>query len=215
MTEPYLDVSRRLTRGIACWPGSRTFSTYVDSSISGGSEANVTAFEMDAHTGTHVDAPLHFIPEGATVDEIGLEPFVGQARVVDIPECSVIGAQELEAADIPHGVERLLLRTRNSTDDSYIDGPFRDDFAALSLSGAEWVVSRGLRLIGIDYLSIQRFDESFDVHRILLGAGIAILEGLDLRRAAPGDYALICLPLFLVGAEAAPARAILLQGDRL
>lgn len=209
----YIDISRRLTRDIACWPGSRAFTIHSESAIADGSEANVSALELDAHTGTHVDAPLHFIREGAAIDGVGLDPFVGPAFVADIPGARRIGRAELDAADVPEGTTRLLLRTPNSLDDAFVDGPFREDFAALTIDGAEWAVERGLKLVGIDYLSIQRFEDSFDTHRVLLGAGVCILEGLDLREVTPGSYRLVCLPLRLVGTEAAPARAVLFPAE--
>src|SRR5207302_1517819 len=106
-------------------------------------------------------------------------------------DADAIGRNELDAARVPDGTTRLLLRTRNSEDDAYSEGPFREDFAALSLDGAEWAVERGLRLVGIDYLSIQRYADSFDTHRVLLGAGLCIVEGLDLRQVAPGPYTLV------------------------
>ena len=148
---------------------------------------------MDVHVGTHVDAPAHFIEGGATLDAVGLDPFLGPAYVAEIDATDRIDAAALEAAEIPDGTERLLLRTRNSSDDAYLHGPFREDFAALTAEGARWVVERGLALVGIDYLSIQRFDDPPDTHRILLGAGVCILEGIDLRAVGEGRYRLVCL----------------------
>ena len=205
----YVDISRRLTRGIGAWPGSRGFASHADNSIAGGDEANVSAIEMDVHVGTHVDAPLHFIDGGATLDQVGLDPFIGPAFVAEIRDAARIGGRELDAAGIPDDTTRLLLRTSNSLDDRYVDGPFTEDFAALTLDGAQWVEQRTMKLVGIDYMSVQRFEDSFDTHRVLLGAGICILEGLDLRHVKPGRYELVCLPLHLEGLEAGPARAIL------
>jgi arylformamidase len=211
----YLDISRPLRSGIACWPGSREFGIHVERAISDGSESNVSALEMDVHTGTHVDAPLHFLDGGASVGEVGLTPFVGPAYVLDIQDAERIDRRALTAADVPRSTTRLLLRTSNSTDDAFVEGPFREDFAALTLDAAEWAVERRFQLVGIDYLSIQRYGDPYDTHRVLLGAGVCILEGLDLRAAAEGAYMLVCLPLRLTEAEAAPARAILFPEDRL
>jgi arylformamidase len=213
MSAECFDISRPLQEGIAAWPGSPGFRTFVHQSIADGADSNASGIEMDVHVGTHVDAPAHFIDGGATLDAVGLHPFVGSAYVAQIDATDRIDAAVLEAAGIPDGTERLLLRTANSRDEAYLTGPFREDFAALTADGARWVVERGLVLVGIDYLSIQRFGDQPDTHRILLGAGVCILEGLDLRAVGRGPYRLICLPLPLVGAEAAPARAVLLTGD--
>jgi arylformamidase len=214
MTPTYFDISRPLQEGIAAWPGSPGFRVFAHQSIAEGADANASAIEMDVHVGTHVDAPAHFIQGGATLDAVGLHPFVGPAYVAAIEATGRIDAAALDAAKIPDGTERLLVRTRNSSDETYVHGPFREDFAALTAEGARWVVERGLALVGIDYLSIQRFGDPPDTHRTLLGAGVCILEGLDLRAVGQGHYRLVCLPLPLVGVEAAPARALLLAGDQ-
>ena len=121
-----------------------------------------------------------------------------------------IGAAVLEGLDLPDRLERLLLRTANSAKPDLYRTPFDADYAALTLDGAGWLAARGdIRLIGVDYLSVQRHALTTDIHRVILGAGIAILEGLDLRATTPGEYELVCLPLRLAGVEAAPARAIL------
>jgi arylformamidase len=178
-------------------------------SIERGDEANVTQLSMDVHSGTHVDAPLHFVDVGRSVEELGLGPFVGPAVVLDTGAAKEITAAVLAAAAIPRGTRRLLLRTVNSAQPT--QRPFREDYAALTLDGAQWLVeSCDLELVGIDYLSIQRFTEPPDVHRTLLGSGLAILEGLCLQDVVPGAYELVCLPLRLLGVEGAPARAILM-----
>jgi len=213
MTLAFYDISRPLQEGIAAWPGSPGFRVFAHQSIADGAESNASGIEMDVHVGTHVDAPAHFIRGGATLDGVGLKPFVGPVYVAEIEEPAGIDAAALDSAEIPDSTERLLLRTKNSDDETYLHGPFREDFAALTADGARWVVERGLVLVGIDYLSIQRFDDPPDTHQILLGAGVCILEGLDLRAVGRGHYGLVCLPLPLVGVEAAPARALLFVGD--
>jgi len=177
--------------------------------MSRGDAANVTQLSIDVHSGTHVDAPLHFVADGASVEDLGLEPFIGPARVVDTGPGKGVGAESLEAASIPDDTERLLLRTANSSRAGMYRQPFDEDFAGLTLDGAEWLAARGLQLVGIDYLSIQRYSEPSEVHRILLGAGIAILEGLQLGSIVVGLYELVCLPMRLVNVEGAPARAVL------
>jgi arylformamidase len=202
------DISVPLTPELAVWPGSPGIEFRQWSAIRDGANANVTELDIDAHAGTHVDAPLHFIDGGRSLDAIGLEPFIGPAAVVDVGPAIEIDATVLQSL-VPIGAERLLLRTGNSEKPEIYDR-FDRSFAGLTLDAAEWLVDAGLRLVGIDYMSIQRFAEPDDVHRVLLGAEIAILEGLRLAAVEPGDYELVCLPLRLVGTEAAPARAILL-----
>lgn len=199
-----------LTADLPTWPGSPGVLTTWRNAIARGDEANVSQLAMDVHTGTHVDAPYHFVDGGALVEDLGLDPFVGPAMVADASDAVEITAAVLAALELPAHVERLLLRTANSTNPSLYELPFDEDYAALTLDGAEWLADRGtIRLIGIDYLSVQRRALSTDVHRIILNAGVAILEGIDLRATEPGDYELVCLPLRLPGVEAAPARAIL------
>jgi len=209
MTAPYIDISWPVGPQLPTWPGGPGFDASPHMEIAKGDDANATLLTMDAHTGTHVDAPRHFVAAGAELEALGLEPFVGDAWVAEIPAAQAIDADALEGAGVPDGVERLLLRTRNSRDERFRQREFQEDYAALTADGARWVVDRGLALIGVDYLSVQRYHDSPETHRVLLGAGVAILEGLDLRAVGPGMYTLFCLPLRLLGVEAAPARAIL------
>ena len=208
--QTFIDISWPLGPDTPVWPGSPGIETAAHNAIARGDVANVTRLTMDVHTGTHVDAPRHFLPGGVCVEELGLEPFIGDAFVAEVEDAQEIDAALLETAGIPTSVRRLLLRTRNSNDGTWSASPFRRDYAALTASGAKWAVERQLALIGIDYLSIQRFDDPPDTHEILLRAGVAILEGLDLSRVKQGRYTLVCLPLRLQASEAAPARAILL-----
>ncbi|MEA2186027.1 MAG: arylformamidase [Solirubrobacteraceae bacterium] len=214
MSARWRDISPPLTADLPIWPGSPGFQTALRMSMGRGDDANVSQLTMDVHTGTHVDAPRHFVADGALVEEIGLDPFVGPAIVVDAGSEAEISAAVLEHLDLPAAVDRLLLRTINSARPDLYSVPFDDDYAGLTLDAAEWLVARGVRLIGIDYLSVQRYVLSTDIHRAILGAGIAILEGIDLRGVVPGEYELVCLPLRLDGVEAAPARAILLSPAR-
>lgn len=205
------DISVSVTPRLALWPGTPDIGFEAWTKISDGANANVTRLSMDAHSGTHVDAPRHFVDGAKTLDAIGLEPFIGPASVIDVGDVVEIDSATLETAVAP-GTERLLLRTGNSRTEAIYD-EFDESFAALTVSGAEWVAAHGIRLVGIDYMSIQRFAEPDDVHRILLDAEVSILEGLRLSAVDPGDYDLVCLPLRLVGTEAAPARAILLPAS--
>lgn len=210
-----IDISVCISPSLPVWPGSPGAALTPRMSLARGDEANVTQLDLDVHCGTHVDAPLHFVSEGESIGEIGLAPLIGPAVVVEVKDSQVIDASALEGASIPTGTERLLLRTRNSDDPEFRTWPFRPDYAALSLDAAYWLVEAGVRLVGIDYLSIQLFHDPPDTHRVILGAGICILENLALSHVAPGTYDLMCLPLSLAGAEAAPARAVLLQEGTL
>lgn len=210
MTARWYDISVALDGNLPIWPGSPGVLTKLRMSIGQGDDANVTQLSIDVHSGTHVDAPHHCIDHGVTVEELGLEPFIGAAVVVDTGPAKKITASVLEAAMIPDDAERLLLRTANSSRPDMYQTPFDEDYAALTLDGAEWLAAKDLRLVGIDYLSIQRYSEPPDVHRALLGGGIPILEGLSLAKVTPGAYELICLPMRLVNVEGAPARAILM-----
>lgn len=203
------DISMPLTGNTPIWPGSPGVQTSTRLSLAEGDPANSSCLAMDVHTGTHVDAPRHFLSAGETIDQIRLESLIGPAVVADAGGDSAIGSPELRRLQIPPGTRRLLLRTRNSLDPELRRAAFSPQYAALTLSGANWVAEQGLELIGIDYLSIQRYSESEEVHRVLLRNRVAILEGLHLADVPPGDYELICLPLRLVGTEAAPARAVL------
>lgn len=174
--------------------------------IEDGATANVSELELGVHTGTHVDAPLHFIEDGAAAETLPLEVLIGPAHVVDATSLEgPIDAEALAGLDLPKGTDRLILRTQNS--ELWARSEFTRDFIRLTGDGARMLIGRGVRLVGIDYLSIG----DADAHRILLGSGIVALEGLDLREVEPGPYELVCLPLRLAGADGAPARAVLIR----
>jgi arylformamidase len=190
------------------WPGSIGFRIRYTRAFGMGDDVNVSQLEMDVHCGTHVESPLHFVDGGSSLEAFALDVFVGAARVVHLPDVESIGPDELEAAVVPARVDRLLLRTRNS--DLWASSPdFQTDYVALSVDGARWIAEHGVRLIGVDYLSVQGYRGDPETHRVLMRAGVAILEGIDLSGVESGEYRLTCLPLRLAGAEAAPARAIL------
>jgi arylformamidase len=168
--------------------------------IADGEAANVSRLDLGVHTGTHIDAPLHFIDDGAGTESFPLDRFLGRAFVAEV---GALDAAGLAACDIPAGVDRLLLKTQNGR--LWESDSFSRDFVRLDGSGARFVVERGIVLVGIDYLSIG--DE--EAHHLLLAAGVVPLEGLDLREVEPGWYDLLCLPLRLPGVDGAPARALL------
>jgi arylformamidase len=194
------------------WPNDPPPSVTLMKSVEGGYRCNVTRLDTGVHFGTHLDAPRHFIEGGRTVDELDLSVLVGPCTVAEVPDVAAIGPEHLDALDLAPDATRLLLKTRNS---AFWDDPtheFRKDFTALTADAAQWVVDRRIRLIGIDYLSIQLFDDAVSTtHLVLLGAEVIIVEGLDLRAVGPGDYHLTCLPMKLAGADGAPVRAILTE----
>jgi arylformamidase len=169
---------------------------------------DVSFLESDVHAGTHVDAPLHHIEDGDPIDALPLSTLVGPAFVALIDDSEAVTSDVLEAAGVPPGTSRLLVRTRNS-EPTRESQPFDPTFAALTPDAAQWVVAAGIRLVGIDGPSIQRFHDGPDVHTILLEEGVIVVEGLALGHILPGVYELTCLPLRLAGAEGAPARVIL------
>jgi arylformamidase len=175
-----------------------------------GDSCNITHISMSAHSGTHVDAPHHFLNDNRTVEGLDLEVLTGQAYLVEIPGCvNEISNEVLDNALIPKGVERLLIKTRNSEIWRNNEENFTENFVAINNDGAEWLVKKGIKLVGVDYLSVAPFGEGVPTHRTLLNAGIIALEGLDLSEVSGGYYELYCLPLKLGGSDGAPARAIL------
>jgi arylformamidase len=205
-----IDVSVALERELPSWPGSTGHRTHRSMSIEAGDAANVTQLEMDVHAGTHVESSLHFLADGQPLSSVPLEELIGPAEVVEVDGSAVTPAT-LEATGIRRDTSRLLIKTANSAR-WHADHPaFDPSYVALTEEAAGWLVDLGIRLVGIDYLSIQRYEDSPETHRILMRAGVVIVEGLDLTEATPGNYDLVCLPLRLSQAEAAPARVILIE----
>jgi arylformamidase len=190
------------------WPGDPAFHIERAQDQERGDVATVSRMTLGVHTGTHVDAPLHFIPNGATIDSMPLDATVGRARVIRIDDPKSIKRGEL----LPHGIrrgERVLFKTRNS-DGAWNSDQFDEDFVFISHDAAAYLAECGILCVGVDYLSVGGFHEDGpETHHALLGAGIWIIEGLNLHGIDPGDYELACLPLKLIGSEGAPARAIL------
>ncbi len=205
----YLDISLTISPDLPHWPGSPSIELSRRRDMDRGDPVNDSTLVCGVHTGTHVDAPLHFLADGADVTHLSLEALIGPAVVAELPDVDVITARDLEALNLPAATRRLLLRTRNSEIWQRGDREFHTDFVALTVDAAHWVVERSIRLIGVDYLSVQIFRGDPETHMALLRAKIVIVEGLNLAQVAPGNYELICLPLKLAGAEGAPARAVL------
>jgi len=202
-----LDVTVPLSPHVPTFPGDPCFERHLVHSMDAGQPYNVSRLLLGTHAGTHVDAPFHFINEGARVDELPLRALVGPARVVAVPDSPCVTAEHVRGWDL-EGVERLLIRTRNSG--TLRQPSFRDDFVYLEPEAARALAARGLALLGWDYLSIEKFgSDDFAAHLALLGRGVVLVEGLDLSAVEPGDYRLACLPLAIVGADGAPARVVL------
>jgi arylformamidase len=206
--KPWIDVSLPLRHGLVPWPGDPPMRIERFSDIAQGDECTCSSLSLSAHTGTHIDAPLHFLRRGRPVDAIPIEAVVGPARVVAIRDPQVIHADELSGFRIRPG-ERLLFKTRNSTRRRRTPG-FFEDYVAVSPEAARYLVRMRVRTVGIDGPSIGPYNHDLvATHRVLLGAGIWVIEGLDLRRAPAGACDFVCLPLRLEGADGAPARAVL------
>jgi arylformamidase len=210
---PIFDISVAISpETTPTYPGDPALEVVSWAAIARGDAANVTFLRMGAHTATHVDAPAHFIEGAPQVSAMPLEVLIGEARVVELGETiEAIDASHV-AAHVPAGTTRVLFKTRNS-DFWRGDGKaFREDFTHLTLDGARALNERGVRLVGIDYLSIEKFkSETFATHTTLLSAGVVIIEGLDLHEVSAGVYELLCLPLKVAAGsgDGAPARAVL------
>ncbi len=203
------DISVGVSPEIPVWPGDPPVVLERLRSIENGDEANVSHIQSSVHVGTHIDAPIHFVEGGATVDAIPLKSLLGRAYVVDLRKADVLDAATLEAAPIPPRTRRLLFKTRNSELWTSGERSFQRDFVAVDASGAEWLVKKGVKLVGVDYLSVAPFNDGVPTHTILLEAGVVVVEGLDLARVSKGRYTLYCLPVKLMGSDGAPARAVL------
>jgi arylformamidase len=201
------DVSWPLSPATPVWPGDAPIALERVRDMRDGARNNLSNLACSVHVGTHVDAPLHFVADGADVTALSLDVLIGPARVIELPDAAAITVAALGECDLS-GVTRLLLKTRNSRLSRDV---FHTSFAAIELDAAGWLVERGIKLVGVDYLSVERFGGDGSVHRALLGAGMVLIEGMELADVPPGDYALYCLPLRLVGSEGAPARVVLVQ----
>jgi len=203
------DITLTITPQSIVWPGDPPVIMERTSSIASGDNSNVSHIKMSCHTGTHVDAPDHFLNNGKTVEALSLDLLVGRAYVLHLPDVNLITASVLMQADIPPRTRRLLFKTRNSEYWEKGSSEFHTDFVGLSVDAAELLVDRNVKLVGIDYLSIAPYKMGTPVHTILLNAGMVVIEGLDLSQVSQGRYTLHCLPLKLGGADGAPTRAIL------
>jgi arylformamidase len=203
------DISVPIRSGGLVYPGNPEIEIALQQAVAKGAGANVSAIRFGSHTGTHADAARHFFDDGQPVDEIPLDRLIGPALLVSFAdEVRAVGAAELKEHDLG-GHKRILLRTRNSA--LLSKKAFAPDYTYLAPDGAEYLVDKGVEVVGIDYLSIEQFHSGHHrTHRTLLAKSVVILEGLDLSVPPPGVYQLICLPLRIEGCDGAPARAVLI-----
>lgn len=207
--ETVYDISVLLGTESIDYPGDTPYSRDLMLTIEDSGISNVSKLVMSAHSGTHLDAPLHFIPKAKSIDEYSVQQFILTAQVVNIEDREAIRPSELENLDIKQG-DALLFKTDNSISSRCRSGVFSESFVYLSPEAADFCVEKKVSLVGIDYNTIERHsDEAFPVHHKLLGSNILILEGINLKGVPPGRYTLFCLPLKIKGGEAAPVRAIL------
>lgn len=204
----WIDISSPVRNGMVHWPSDPSIQIGRTRDMERGDSSNVSTISMGSHTGTHMDAPVHFVPGGEGIDKMPLDTAMGQARVVEIQDIESVKPEELVKHHIRRG-ERILLKTRNSQR-NWGAGAFIEDFVFISNEAAHFLGNRRVRLVGVDYLSVGGYKrDGAEIHRILLGAGVWIIEGLDLSGVEPGKYHLVCLPLKLVNGDGAPARAVL------
>jgi len=205
------DISVPLRSGGVVYPGNPAISITAQQAISQGAGANVSRIDMGSHSGTHVDAPKHFFDDGAGADTLPLDVLMGPARLIAVDDAvKSVGETELRAHDL-RGATRVLIRTRNSAWLASGSTEFHPDYTFLSPEGAAYLVGLGVKLVGVDYLSVEQFHSGHHrTHRTLLGANVVIIEGLMLTEPRPGDYELRCLPLRLAGLDGSPARAVLI-----
>lgn len=205
------DISLTISPSLPTWPGDPGIILERVDKIEEGANANVSKLDMGVHTGTHVDAPYHFLGGDApTAEQLSLRILTGRAYVLQIPDdVAVIDRATLERVDIPPRTRRLLFKTHNSEYWARNEKKFQTNFVGIDAGGAQYLVERGVKLVGVDYLSVSPYKNSRPTHEILLKSGVVVVEGLDLSKVSQGRYTLYCLPLKLAGSDGAPARAIL------
>ncbi len=202
-----IDVSVPLDQSLASYPNNLPFSLEAIKRIGRGDSSNVSALHMSAHTGTHVDAPRHFYDEGTGTEALALEMLIGRTRVIELRPRGGVTAEDLAGVDLSEDV-RVLIKTPNSK--LWGDPEFHKDYVGVTESGAKYLVEHGIKVLGVDYLSVEVFKTpGAPAHHVLLGGGVIVIEGLNLLDVEPGVYDMICLPLKVVGSDGAPARVVL------
>jgi arylformamidase len=208
------DVTVPITEVMPVWPGDPGVKVEQVSSMARGDEFNVSRLSLSCHTGTHVDAPYHFVQQGSTVENLALDVLMGPAFVAELNklEGNTIEVYDLASVHFPRDTIRLLLKTSNSHFWEDRLPEFERDFVHLSPKAAQWLVQRGIQLVGVDYLSVEAFGvRRYRVHKILLNANVIIVEGLNLSRVPEGWCQLVCLPLKIKGGDGAPARVLVIR----
>jgi arylformamidase len=203
----WIDVSLPVRHKMVHWPGNPEPRIELVSDIKKGDVANVTSIAMGAHTGTHMDSMRHFIADGITMEAMPLDAVIGPAKLIAVDDPVAIRKEHLEAHNIQRG-DRILFKTTNS-ELRWLTDEFREDFVYIDPDAARYLVEKGVRTVGVDYLSVAPFFDGITTHRIILGAGVWIIEGLDFRGVEPGSYELISLPLKIQGSDGAPCRTII------
>jgi arylformamidase len=202
-----IDITVPLHPNLPVYPGNTPFSLEAVKRIAHGDSSNVSTLHFGAHSGTHVDAPWHFLADGTGADALPLDLLVGRTRVVEVPGAASIGPDELRGSSFAGDV-RVLLKTRNSL--LWESPAFHADYVGVTEAGARFLVEHGVKVVGVDYLSVEVFKTpGAPAHHILLGGGVIVIEGLNLRHVDPGMYEMMCLPLPVVGCDGAPARVVL------
>ncbi len=202
----WIDVTLPVTVEYPPWPDLIPFSIGYHTKIEDGSDCNTTHFQMNSHFGTHIDAPRHFLSEGGAIDEVRLDYLIGPCKVYELGCPEAIGKKDLEGLDLDD-VERVLFKTENQK--IIHDSKFHEDYVGIDVSGARYLLEKGIKVVGVDYYSVALWQEAIKVHQILLKQEVILLEGVDLTHVEEGSYHLIALPMKVKGAEAAPARILL------
>ena len=202
-----IDVTVPLDAKLPAYPGNTPFSLEPTKRIADGGSSNVSSLRLSAHTGTHVDAPRHFFDNGTGTEALPLDLLLGRTRVIEVSTRKGITADDLAPFVLAEDI-RLLIKTANSR--LWGSSDFHADYVGVTESGARHLVERGVKVVGVDYLSVEVFKApGAPAHHVLLGAGTIVIEGLNLRDVEPGVYDLLCLPLPIVGSDGAPARVVL------
>lgn len=202
-----IDVSVPLDAKLPTYPNNTPFSLEPIKRLADGGSSNVSSLHLSAHTGTHVDAPRHFFDAGPGVDALPLDMLIGRTRVIEVSSRKGITAEDLAGFNLAEDL-RVLIKTSNSR--LWGSPDFHPDYVGITESGAKHLVDRGVKVVGVDYLSVEVFKTpGAPAHHALLGAGTIVIEGLDLREVEPGVYDMLCLPLRIVGSDGAPARVVL------
>lgn len=209
----FYDISLPISNDLPVWPGDQSVSLIMTRSILKGDRCNVTQIQMGTHAGTHIDAPYHFLEDGASTDTIPIETFIGPCLVIELGSIDRIEEKDLRKYNFT-GHSRILIKTRNSEMWANNVSSFNTNYVALGIEAAQYLVEMNTILVGIDYLSIESFQsDGCPVHKLLLKNNITVLEGLNLSGVKAGVYELLCMPLKLQGCEGAPARVLLREAN--